>query len=362
VLTSPRLRRVLSSLAQSTVAVFAALTLGAVLIATAGTNPFDAYAALLDGAFGDLSALLRTLRTATPLIFSGLAVAACFRAGFFFLGQEGCVYVGGLSAVLAAVYLAPSLPGFLRVATPLLVGVAAGALWALIPALLRARLNVDEIVSSLMLNFIAILVVDFLVFEFFQDPMLGSNADRAVSAGVPPGTRLPFIAERAGLTWGFILALVAIVVAAVVFKRTIWGYESGITGLNRRFARSGGVKIAWIAISAIVVSGALAGLVGATETMGNFGRYIGGFSENYGFQGITIALMGRLNPLGIFAAALFFGGLRNGGASMEIATGLPRDLVVVVQGLILLLVTAQALLPLLVSVGSRRARRITVNG
>lgn len=356
-LTSPKFRRGVSSLAQSAAAVFVALGLGAVLITAVGTSPLVAYAALLDGAFGGLSPLLRTLRTATPLILSGLAIAVCFRAGFIYIGQEGCVFIGGLAAVLAAVHLTPSLPGLFHIVTPLLVGLAAAALWALIPALLRARLNVDEIVSSLMLTFIAILLVDFLVFEFFQDPVLGVHADRAISEAVPPGSRLPFIAERAGVTWGLILALIATVAAAVVFKRTVWGYESGLTGLNRRFTRCGGVKISGIVISAIVVSGALAGLVGATETMGNFGRYIGGFSEQYGFQGITVALMARLNPWGVIAAALFIGGLRNGGASMELATGLPRDLVVVVQGLVLLLVTAQALLPMLSSARNRRAKK-----
>lgn len=346
-LAHPGLRGAIRGFLQSIVAVLLALVVGGGLILAAGENPLVVYAALVDGAVGSVPALARSLRMATPLIITGLAVLVAFRAGFIYLGAEGSLYLGGLLGVLAGIHLAPHLPVALQAGVGLAAGVAAGAAWAFVPALLRTRFRVDEIVSTLMLNYVAILLVDFLVFTWFQDPAAGTNADRALTAAVPGTARVPVIAGRYGLTIAILIALALVAAFVFVYRRTVWGYEADMTGLNKRFARNGGVDVMRIGLVSMVAAGGLAGLAGATETLGSYGRYVSGFSGDLGFDGITVALMGRLNPVGTLFAALFFGALKNGGASLELAVNLPRDLVTVLQGLILLTVTAQGIFRLL---------------
>ncbi|MEA4907684.1 MAG: ABC transporter permease [Chloroflexi bacterium] len=340
---NPRLRQAFLSLAQSLVAILLAMLAGTVMLLIVGANPLEAYAVLLKGAFGGWPAFARTLRMASPILITGLAVVVAFRAGFIYLGMEGALYVGALSATLCGIYVSPGLPTFLHLPAALLAGCLAGGLWAFIPALLRARWRVDEVVSTLMLNYIAILLVDHLVYAYFQDPAGGTNAERALTLPIPATARLPFVDERYGLSFSIILGLVLVVALLWVYSRSVWGYESDMTGLNRRFAHYGGVNTLKMALTSMVASGVIAGLAGAAECLGNYGRYIGGFSSDFGFDGVTVALMGRLNPLGALLSAIFFGALKNGGSLMELEVNVPRDMVVVLQGLILLIVTAQTL-------------------
>jgi simple sugar transport system permease protein len=289
---------------------------------------------------------MRSLRTASPLIITGLAALVVFRSGFIFLGLEGSLYFGAFIGVLAGIYVAPSVPLPLQCLLAMLAGAGGGALWALLPAWLKTRWRVDEIVSSLMLNYVAVLLVDHLVFSYFQDPAAGTSAERALTLPVAAGVRLPFIWERYGLTIAILIGVVMMIGAVWFYRSSRWAYEADMAGANRRFARYGGINVTRVGLVSMVASGAIAGLAGSTETLGNYGRFVGGFSSDLGFDGLTVALMGRLNPLGTLAAALFLGALKNGGASMELAVNVPRDLVVVLQGLIVLTVTAQGMLAL----------------
>ncbi len=185
------------------------------------------------------------------------------------------------------------------------------------------------------------------MYSYFQDPIDGTNAERALTLKVPQAARLPFLMEDYSLTVIIIIGAALVALFVWIYSRCVWGFESDMTGLNRRFARYGGVSTFKMAIVSMVLSGVLAGIAGASESLGNYGRYVGGFSADMGFDGITVALMGRLTPIGTMLGAVFFGALKTGGASMEMAVNVPRDLVVVVQGLILLVVTAQALFILL---------------
>lgn len=343
----PQVRGSILSVTQSIVAIILALLIGAVLILIVGENPLEVYGTLVKSALGSGPALARTLRMASPILITGLAVVVAFRSGFIYLGMEGSLYIGALSAALFGIYIAPNFPSFLHLPFSLLAGALAGGLWALVPAVLRARFKVDEVVSTLMLNYIAILLVDHLVYAYFQDPADGTNAERALTVPVPMTARLPFISERYGLTISIIIGFVLVLLLVWVYSRSVWGYESDMTGLNKRFSHYGGVNILKIGIISMVVSGALSGIAGATESLGSYGRYIGGFSSDFGFDGVTVALMGRLNPLGALFGAVFFGALKNGGALMELTVNVPRDLVGVIQGLILLIVTAQTIFTLL---------------
>jgi general nucleoside transport system permease protein len=339
----PTTRSIFKSALQTVIAILIALIAGAVLLLIIGTNPIEAYDALFKGAFGSWPAIARSLRYASPILFTGLAVVVGFRAGFIYLGMEGSLYFGALGAALFGVYLAPYFPSYLHIVLSCLAGCVTGGLWALIPAILRARWKVDEVVSSLMLNYLAILLVDHLVYSFFQDPSSGTNTERARTLSIVDTARIPFISEKYGLTISIFIGIGLAIFLLWIYRRSVWGYESDMTGYNRIFAHFGGINTAKIAIVSMVVSGAIAGLGGATEVMGNYGRYIGGFSNDFGFAGVTVALIGRLNPIGALLGAIFFGALTNGGAAMELIVNIPRDMVVVIQGLIMLVVTAQSL-------------------
>lgn len=346
-MSRPNLRVSIFSLLQTLAAILIGLICGAGLILLVGADPIEAYSALFKGAFGSIPAIARTLRTASPIIFTGMAVVVSFRAGFIYLGMEGSLYFGAMGGALFGIYLTQYFPSFLQLPLSLLAGALAGALWAIIPAFLRAHWKVDEVVSSLMLNYIGILLVDHLVYTYFQDIRDGSAAERAFTLAVPDTARLPFISEKFGLTFSIVLGVILALVFVWIYARSVWGFESDMTGFNRRFAHYGGVNITRMAVISMVLAGAIAGLGGASESLGSYGRYISGFSSDFGFSGVTVALMGRLNPLGTIVASIFFGGLTSGGASMELMVNVPRDMIVVVQGLILLVVTAQSLFAIL---------------
>jgi general nucleoside transport system permease protein len=343
----PVTRTIFQNTLQTVIAIVIALIAGAILLLATGSNPLDGYEALFKGAVGSWPAFARTLRVASPILFTGLAVVIAFRAGFVYLGMEGSLYFGALGAALAGVYLAPFFPPWLHIPLCLLAGCLAGGLWALLPAIMRAFWKVDEVVSSLMFNYLAILLVDHLVYSFFQDPSSGTNTERARTLTILPSARMPFINERYGLTISILIGAALAFFLVWIYSRSVWGYEADMTGYNRKFSRFGGINTVRMAIVSIVMSGAMAGLGGATEVLGNYGRYIGGFSSDFGFAGVTVALMGRLNPIGALLGAIFFGALTNGGAAMELTANIPRDMVVIIQGLIMLIVTAQSLFMIL---------------
>ncbi len=342
-LRHPKVRSSVQSAFQTIIALLIAVVIGAILIIIIGENPLEAFAALFKGSFGNWASIARTLRMASPVLMTGLAVNIAFRAGFIFLGMEGSLYWGALAAALTGIYLSPYLPTFLHLPSTLLACALAGGIWALIPAIAKAKWRIDEIVSSLMLNYIAIILVDHLVYSFFQDPSKGTQANRAVTLTIPETARLPFISEEYDLSYGIAIGVILVIILAIVFSRSVWGYEVFMTGLNRRFAKSGGVNVSAIAISSIVVAGVISGLGGGTEVLGSYGRYIGGFSTGLGFDGVTVALMGRLSPVGTLLGAVFLGALKNGSAYMELSTNIPRDMVIVLEGLILLIITANTI-------------------
>lgn len=315
-----------------------------------------AYAALWNGAIGSPAAMARTLRLASPLIFTGLAVAVAFRAGMINLGIEGSLYLGALSAALTAIYLPPQVPGFVRLLLAMGVGASIGGAWAFFPGYLRARWGVDEIVTTLMLNYVAILLVEQIVHSFFLDPVAGANTERVITVPIPEEARLPFLSKEYGLTFGLIIGIGMVILLSITYARSVWGFEADMTGLNQRFARYGGVNTFRVSILSMVLSGMLGGLAGATEILGIYGRFLAGFSTGLGFDGITVALMGSLSPFGVLFGAFFFGALKNGGSAMELEVGVSRNLVVLIQGLILLLVSAQILGAILKFVWRTRVR------
>jgi general nucleoside transport system permease protein len=311
-----------------------ALALGALLIALAGGNPLVAYWAVLQGAFGDLFGLGATLTKMAPILLAGLGVALALRGGLFNIGAEGQIYLGGLAAAWVGLYV-PGLPGLLHVPLALLASAVAGGLWAMLPAWLRVRCGVNEVITTLLMNYVAIHGVSYVV----HGPMMEPGAPYPYSPPLLDTAHLPLIIPEADAHAGILLGLAAAIVLHVLLARTSAGYRLQAVGLNPQAAAYGGIPVARTMIGVMVASGALAGLAGAGEVMGLKHRLFDRFSPGYGFDAIAAAFLAGSQPLLVVPTALFFGALRSGGNLMQRAVGTPVAIVIVIQGLAIFFLT-----------------------
>jgi general nucleoside transport system permease protein len=283
--------------------------------------------------------LSETLVSATPLMFTGLAVALAFRAGLFNIGAEGQLFVGGLVAGLVGFEL--HLPPGIHLMVALAAGFVGGAVWGFVPGFLKARTGAHEVITTIMMNYIAInLSYYLLATTLFRRP----GRTDPISKIVLGSARLPHLAgANLRVHSGIILAALATGAVAWLLSRSTFGFELRAVGLNPNAARTAGMNIGRTYILAMVLAGGLAGLGGANQVLGVQYTLAPGFSAGLGFDAITLALLGRANPWGVFAAALLFGMLRAGAVQMQAATGTPVDMVVVIQSLIIVFVAAPAL-------------------
>ena len=307
-----------------------ALILGAVLLLISGANPFAAYAAMARGAFGGSRAVAETLVKATPLILTGLSVAVAFRMLFWNIGAEGQLAMGGLAASGLALYLADGLPGWSVLPAVVLVGMLAGAVWALIPTALRAYLGVNEVITTLMMNYIAILLVSYLYHGPWRDP---GGYGFPGTARFPEAAWLPRIYGRAHL--GLVFAVIAAAGLWSVLQRTKWGFELRITGENPQAARYIGINLPRLMMVAMLVSGALAGLAGVCEVTGVMRRLQQGLTVGYGYTAIIVAWMAQLNPWAVLLVGFLLAALLVGGDQIQMAMGLPAAMGLVLQGALL---------------------------
>jgi len=318
-------------------AVAVTILVASLLVLAAGASPFSVLYLVFKGAAGSQFAALETLTRATPLIFTGLAVAVAFRARLWNIGAEAQLYIGGVVTVVLGTGALP-LPSILLIPVIMIAAMAAGALLLLGPALLKTRFGVDEVVTTLLLNFIVLLFVSMLLEGVLKDPMgLGWPQSSKVIAEA----QLPRIVTGKRLHYGFVIAIVAAIVTWVIIKKTALGYEMRAVGHNPDAARFAGIPVNGVLVKTALLSGGLAALAGFSEVSGLKGNLTLDLSPGYGYSGIVVAMLAMLNPLGVVVSAIFVAGIFVGADAMSRSAGVPSYIAdVMVATSLLTMVTA----------------------
>ena len=311
--------------------VLLALIAGGIIMLFAGENPLTVYRAMAEGAFGSRYNFSETLVKTIPLLLTGLGVGVAFRMQLWNIGAEGQLYLGAIFATWVALFALPDASKFVLIPAMVVAGLVGGALWAAGPAVLRASLGVNEIITTLMLNYVAIFLAEWLVHGPWKNP-LGFGFPGTES--FPPAAWLP--------TWGttrvhigLVFGLVAATILFVVLRRTRWGYEIGVAGESERVARYAGMATRRNIVAVLLLSGALAGLAGMGEVAGISHQLQRNLSPGYGYTAIIVAWLGRLHPLGIALVAFLLAALLVGGDQLQLALGLPAAIAPMLQGTIL---------------------------
>ena len=313
-----------------------ALGIGALLLISSHVDPVKGYAAFFSGAFGSVYGITEILVKTIPLTLCGLAIMVPLKARLWNIGAEGQLYMGAFAAAIVDLHLPPTAPACVFLGLSIAAALLMGAVWGLIPGLLKAKLGVNEIITTLMLNYVALNWIAYLVYGPLKDPNV---------FGFP---LTPMIAEAARFTryfhsrlhGGIFIALASVIIVYFLVKRTQLGYELRFVGSNPRAAVAGGINQTKVIVTAMLVAGGLAGLAGMGEVAGVQLRLRLGLSPGYGFTAIPVALVGKANPIGILGAAFLFGTIYVGGASMQQTVGIPVAIVEVIQAVIVLFLIA----------------------
>ncbi|HEV2171188.1 MAG TPA: ABC transporter permease [Candidatus Binatus sp.] len=325
----------LSSVAKPFAAIVFAAALIALVIAILGANPFSVFAALSEGAFGTWYACADTLVKSTPLIFTGLAVSLAFSGALWNIGADGQLTVGAIAAGAIGPHLG-NFPHLIAVTIVLVAGAVGGAVWGGIAGWLRARRDVNEVISTIMLNLVAAQMLSWVV----HGPLMEPSRAYPTSSPIAPAAMLEFYFAPSRLNFGMLLAVVLAVACYVVLFNTSAGFELRAMGRNRRAATFFGVRIPALTVSVMALTGAMAGLGGAVQVSAISHRLYEKLSPGWGFEAIAVALVARLNPVAIIPAAIFFGALDNGSQAMQRTHGISPELVLVIQGLVILIILA----------------------
>jgi general nucleoside transport system permease protein len=347
------LREILSPL----IAVFAAFVVGGIIVLLIGDNPLTTYWLLISNSFGSIKDISYTLFMATPLIFTGLAVAVAFRCGLLNIGAEGQLYVASFATAWFGIKFGGtvvsifgktedwswvSLPSFLLIPLCILMAIVAGAVWGAIPGILKAKFGSHEVINTIMLNFIAIALVSYFTQYHFKipgDPILQTAQIGEAAHLAQLNEFVSFIPKDVPLNLGFVIAVIMCFVVYFFLWKTKWGFELRAVGENPTAAEYGGISPKKQIVLAMTISGGLAGMVAINEVLGYRHNYYDGFSAELGFLGIAVALLGRNHPLGVFVAALFFGVLMRGEIFVDAFTRyVSKDIGQVLQAIAILFV------------------------
>jgi simple sugar transport system permease protein len=327
----------LISLMVPLIAVSLGILIGAIVMLLSGYNPAAGYSALLRGIFSDSYYIGETIRTMTPLILSGLAVAFAFRTGLFNIGVEGQVIIGWLASVYVGI--AFELPKVIHLPMAILVGAIAGALWGFVPGLLKARFQVHEVIVTIMMNYIALYTANYLIRAYLLVP--GERTEAISPSASLASPFLESITDYSRLHYGFIVALIGCLIMWFILWRTSKGYELRSVGFNQHASRYAGMNVERNIVLSMAISGSFAGVAGAMEGLGTYGymSILSGFS-GIGFDGIAVALLGANTAVGVVFASFLFGGLQIGALNMQSKAGVPTELIEIVIALIIFFVAS----------------------
>jgi general nucleoside transport system permease protein len=331
----------LAGLAIPFLAVVTALLIGAVVIWASGASVLDAYEGLFEGALGSPRAWAETLVQTTPYILAGLALTVGFRCGLFNIGAEGQFFIGALFAVFVG-YAVKGLPMFIHLPLAVLAGALGGALWGAIPGYLKAKLGTHEVINTIMMNYIAVRLVDWLVNK--KGPMWDSTSSVPRTPYIQPTAELPQFFPPYRLHAGLLIAIAAVFIVYWLLWKTTLGFEIRGVGANPSAARYAGMSVTRNFVLAMVISGSLAGLAGTGEVLGLNHYLQSSFVSGYGFDSIAIALLAKSHPFGVPFAAFLWAALRNGAGLMQIRAGVSIDLINIIQALVVAFVAADEII------------------
>jgi len=319
------------------IVVLFALLVGAILMAITGSNPILAYQVLLESAFGSVHGFVETMVKACPLIFAGLGTVVAFKCKFWNIGSEGQIYIGGIAAAFVG-GLSLSVPAELHLLLTIMAAFVGGALWATIPALLK-YLKINEVITTMMLNYVAILLVSYLLYGPLKDP----QSYLPISKEMSSSAILPILVPATRFHLGILIGLLCAILVHFLMWKTVLGYRIRAIGENLKAARLGGINPFMVLLWAAFISGGLSGIAGMAEIAGIQHRLVENFSPGYGYLAIAVALVGNLKPLGVILAAVLFGAFLSGANAMQSFANVPINIVYIIEGLIIVLSSARFL-------------------
>ncbi len=314
------------------ISIVFALLLGAVVIRLAGENPWEIYRAMFAGALGSTNAVAGTLVKTTTMIFVGLSYGFAYKCGLVNIGIEGQLYMGALFSAVVGIYV--SLPMGIHIPLCLLAGFLGGGLWGGLAGWLKNRFHASEMITTVMLNYVATYIVSYLC----NGPIKEAKGTYPQSESILGSAMLPILISHTQLTIGLILAMIACAAYAVYWKRTASGFKMKVTGESNQVAQYAGIQVSRMTLMAMIISGGIGGLAGTMEVLGVQHKVMEGLSAGYGFDGIAVSLVGNNSGLGIFLSSFLFGVLRYGGNAIQMFTKLPIAVIYILQALVIMFV------------------------
>ncbi len=332
-----QIRQLLGNCLPQLLAICGFFLLCGIVLILRGQNPKEFYTTILISGFSSVDEVGSVLFNSTPLIFTGLAVAIGYKGGLFNIGCEGQLYVAAFAATWVGIHL--NLPSILLIPFCIAAALIGGATWGAVPGFLKAKFGAHEVINTIMMNFIAFALTNFLVTSVYREPgqMIPQTSQIHEAARLPRlAGVLPFLPQSNLLDASFLIACLCVVICYIFLKHTRWGYELRLVGNAPEVAAYGGINPRVVTVWVMALSGAIAGLAGVADVMGYHYRFLDSFSSGWGFTGIAVALLGRNHPFGVFAAALLFGLLNKVALDIELTLEVPRGLFLAGQGLLII--------------------------
>ena len=346
----------------SILAVVLGLLAGAILMLLIGSDPIEGYAYLFKGGLMNLKRCGDTIATATPLVLTGLSVAFAFKTGLFNIGAPGQMLFGGFCATIIGLLYNSSIPGPVLILAMIIIGGIAGAIWAFVPGLLKAKFNVNEVVSSIMMNWVAYWIVYYVIPAYFKGSSETESKNIPAMASLQT-TWLKSIFNGSYINLGIFIAILAVIIIGFILNKTVLGYELKAVGFNRDAAEYAGMSVNKNVIVAMMISGALSGLAGVAQYVGNASNIQIGVMPSQGFDGIAVSLLGANSPGGVFVSALFFGLLYSGKGFMNANTSIPPEIADTIIATIIYFAAISAAVPIVVNkIKKRRAKKAGDSG